>query len=1017
MGVYQRAELWQDFQSQKSRYRDEMIKVFGGEPAGVGQFLHGRKGDQWVHVGPLDGAVSSPQIWSIAREAARTNTKAVTVLSADFDTQDGDPSRLKAIESPLMERFSRCEGLLVLNDEAHHVGDEPAHAQFEQRARDRAKLTPEAEEPLAEAMAWIRSLRRLHGAATAVGRIALQVDLSATLYAEAGATRKQGDGKAEGDALAFKPFDLFRHTAVRYDLKDAIPDGIVKKPILERVTVRNTATGDPEPLVRAGQPNAWEKYKNILVTGIERWKKVRRQLEEEGDPRKPILFILCDNRTEAKEIASYLKYGEPTADGSLAGRIATGFRDPRDPAATEPLFLFKDAAGDVHSTVIEIHIGEKENRSEGEWEKVRSAVNAIDHDTIPDPTGRKDSDGRPVTIPNPYNVVVSVMMLKEGWDVRNVKVIVPLRRCDSRTLTEQTLGRGLRKMHPPRIDDEGIATLVPEELYVIEHPSFKTVLDQIRDIVEEKGDEEPPREYVPVLQREDPAEREAFDVRLLRFEGLTQQLLDWRKSFDVGKISLDKKIPWRDEIADTEIQTFLKHALEQREEAGQTFMLEGTTSHSDFDHVIEHAGAVPVLKELRTSYQHKNAVKDVVREFLERRTFALPAGIPLRFGGAMEPDDARIALGNLARPEVIKAVKEKLLPELRKAMVEQRKASQAQLAERRGAELRNYQALRRNVVQALRRSSFQQAAVANDDERRVAILVDRATDVTGWLYNDRQGVGFSIPYDWHGRTSQYFPDFIVRAKLGQVFHNFIIEVKGRLDDRDRVKAQAGAAYCELLTEHDREPWHYLMLIENTPIGREDIGWWEQQSSTEIGDLLRHHESLPLLPEVSGAPTGRPFQILEARPAGGDREPIPVYDLAVAAGGFSASQTPEPLGWALLTTHRSLDVGMFVAQVTGRSMEEGIPDGSYCLFRAYAAGTAPSAVALNRRRVVVELREGAESDLGGRYTLKRWHVSNIDPDGSVSEIELRPDNRSYQTIRLRPSDGEIRVVAELLEVLG
>jgi adenine-specific DNA-methyltransferase len=86
VGVYQRAEQWQDFQSQKSRYRDEMIKVFGGEPSGLGQFLHGRKDGQWVHVGPLDGAVSVTQIWSIAREAARTDTKAVTVLSADFDT-------------------------------------------------------------------------------------------------------------------------------------------------------------------------------------------------------------------------------------------------------------------------------------------------------------------------------------------------------------------------------------------------------------------------------------------------------------------------------------------------------------------------------------------------------------------------------------------------------------------------------------------------------------------------------------------------------------------------------------------------------------------------------------------------------------------------------------------------------------------------------------------------------------------------------------------------------------------
>jgi adenine-specific DNA-methyltransferase len=96
MGVYQRAEQWQDFQSQKSKYRDEMIRVFGGDPGGVGQYLHGRKEGQWVHVGPLDGAISSAQIWSIAREAARTETRAVTVLSADFDTLSaGDKEEVK----------------------------------------------------------------------------------------------------------------------------------------------------------------------------------------------------------------------------------------------------------------------------------------------------------------------------------------------------------------------------------------------------------------------------------------------------------------------------------------------------------------------------------------------------------------------------------------------------------------------------------------------------------------------------------------------------------------------------------------------------------------------------------------------------------------------------------------------------------------------------------------------------------------------------------------------------------
>jgi len=45
---------------------------------------------------------------------------------------------------------------------------------------------------------------------------------------------------------------------------------------------------------------------------------------------------------------------------------------------------------------------------------------------------------------NPTEIVVHVNMLKEGWDVTNLYTIVPLRAANSRTLVEQSIGRGLR---------------------------------------------------------------------------------------------------------------------------------------------------------------------------------------------------------------------------------------------------------------------------------------------------------------------------------------------------------------------------------------------------------------------------------------------------------------------------------------------------------------------------------------------------------------------------------------------
>ena len=64
---------------------------------------------------------------------------------------------------------------------------------------------------------------------------------------------------------------------------------------------------------------------------------------------------------------------------------------------------------------------------------------------------------------------------------------------------------------------------------------------------------------------------------------------------------------------------------------------------------VSKAYAIPILKDLKASYQHKTGVKDVVRMFLERKTFAVPAGMPISFDKVIEAGDARIALGKPRR--------------------------------------------------------------------------------------------------------------------------------------------------------------------------------------------------------------------------------------------------------------------------------------------------------------------------------------------------------------------------------
>jgi SOS-response transcriptional repressor LexA len=145
-----------------------------------------------------------------------------------------------------------------------------------------------------------------------------------------------------------------------------------------------------------------------------------------------------------------------------------------------------------------------------------------------------------------------------------------------------------------------------------------------------------------------------------------------------------------------------------------------------------------------------------------------------------------------------------------------------------------------------------------------------------------------------------------------------------------------------------------------------------------------------------------------------KKAVPVYDLAVAAGKFSASQSPEAIGWMYVECSRPLDKLMFVARVVGKSMEQAIPSGSWAVFRLFSE--APSPTAIDGKRVIVQLRE-TDPDTGGQYTLKRWHVTRRGDDGTVEQVELRSENADFKAIVLSAKDAEIRAVAEFLELVS
>lgn len=77
---------------------------------------------------------------------------------------------------------------------------------------------------------------------------------------------------------------------------------------------------------------------------------------------------------------------------------------------------------------------------------------------------------------NPVEIVIHVNMLKEGWDVTNLYTIVPLRAANSRTLVEQSIGRGLRLPYGKRV---GVPAV--DRLTIVSHDKFQEIVDHAND--------------------------------------------------------------------------------------------------------------------------------------------------------------------------------------------------------------------------------------------------------------------------------------------------------------------------------------------------------------------------------------------------------------------------------------------------------------------------------------------------------------------------------------------------------
>ncbi len=206
----------------------------------------------------------------------------------------------------------------------------------------------------------------------------------------------------------------FKNVIYSYPLSAALNDGYVKEPAVatrENFNPRDYTPAQLETLKLEDGVRIHEHTKVALET----------YALESGRPKvKPFMLVVAQDTTHANDLLATIK-----SDTFFDGR-------------------YKDAVITVHSGTS----GEERD------ETVEQLV------TVENPD-------------NPTEIVIHVNMLKEGWDVTNLYTIVPLRAANSKTLVEQSIGRGLRLPYGRRVGVEAV-----DRLTIVAHDRFQEIVDE-----------------------------------------------------------------------------------------------------------------------------------------------------------------------------------------------------------------------------------------------------------------------------------------------------------------------------------------------------------------------------------------------------------------------------------------------------------------------------------------------------------------------------------------------------------
>ncbi|MFZ5541685.1 MAG: DEAD/DEAH box helicase family protein [Pseudomonadota bacterium] len=802
------------------------------------------------------------------------------------------------------------------------INDEAHHVYGEKRGR-------KGEDP--EYIKWSKILERIGKAA----RVSLVIDLSATPWYGSGSPKPEGT--------------LFEWLVSDFSVYDAFESGLVKVVRLPDPDEHGRVYLDLWDLVKGAKTK--EEYlracKGAIASIYSSWKKDYDEWEstlEFARGPAPVLLCVADSAQRAAWLFEHL---------------------------TREYELLRNPDDEDRSRWVTIQVDSKVfDADKGNEAVLREMVNTV---------GSKGKPGEHV------RCIVSVNMLSEGWDVKSVTHILGLRAFGSPLLTEQIIGRGLRRTsydvlnQPLEERPEGSEETV--DAFGIPFVGLP-VEKRKRPKAGEWGQK-------PVWIEPDP-KKAKFRVQVPNVRswavGVTESLADLIRVEDLQQIRLNPKetppdVHVRPVVGGApEAVMTLEEVRKEWPVLRTAFLMAEELYQETNPGSAGDLGIGPTFDELL----------DVSRRFLDSRV------VPLEVGGlksdvrdvgiyywrrqALDALDTAIRGAGAAGVEAVPILGN---PEWLDS-----------------ANLRRFQWT--GIVTDGKRCHTNRVPCHTDLEKRFADFLDGAKDVVRYFKNER--LGFSVTYYESNRPRQYYPDFIVAARDADGREvMWVAETKGEVRPNTSLKSEAARLWCEKMSATKYGQWRYLFVQQKKLEAALAAG---VRSLAELAETLvraRPEAQLRLISLEDERVKREAFKTL-----------LPLYSLKAAAGYFGNGETVEPEGWLEAEDLGRLDEQMFVCRAVGRSMEPTIRDGDYLVFRANPAGTRQGKI------VLAQYRGPADPDTGGSFTVKRYSSEKkADEEGGWrhTKVTLSPTNPEYSPIVLSQRDAEsIQVVAEFVAVL-